>query len=81
MNKVTTIKTIANNTSPSPRWAVTKIACNRSTITKAPSVIWPKTAQPAIIEAIFIPLEAAFDFNTNTMVAITSSPVVAAIDL
>jgi len=77
----TVINVIEKSNSPSPRWTVTRIACNRSIITIAPSVIWPAAAQLAIIEAIFMGRRAIFDFKTKNMVTKTNIPVTAATDL
>jgi hypothetical protein len=48
-------------------------------MTIAPNEIWVTTADPAIMEAIFIPFGVCFDFNVNAIVTITIRPVIAAI--
>lgn len=77
----TVINIIANSTSPRPRCTVTSNACNRSTITTAPRVIWPMAAQLAIVEAIFIAFGVIFDLKVKNMVRNTNKAVVAATDL
>ena len=69
---------IINRISPIPRCTVTSCACNFSTITNAPRVIWPTTNAAAIIDAIFVDLLVSCDFKVKNMVTNTIMPVVAA---
>ena len=72
------VSIITNRINPIPRCTVTSTACNFSTITNAPRVIWPTTNAAAIIEAIFVDLLVSCDLKVKNMVTNTITPVVAA---